>query len=338
MTLAVKWSELGPDPKGASTLYSMTTNAKQGSGRSRQIVVAYSDLEAALKQSVGYSTLEMVSGTKYRLKRELPELWPITSMAQVYACDSCELLQLNKWAGRKDFNTTTKIFGALDKTVGDADGNTKQKLNQFTKANLKLNYKLVDYKILTDDEVAAGPLGVTDESVRFVSFKETNQARYFSVPGNTFYVIAGGTPTVLPYPVGMIESKGTLHLTWHQVAYDAVPRQTIMNSLVGKVNKAPFVWNGKTYAAGTLLCMAPQYTTYMQPNGVLGCDVEFILEVFNKEHNRIAYRKNATSDIDYYWITTDQSITTPPTYGSLPLNKFLFGEADFKELFNVQNP
>ncbi|MCX7664390.1 MAG: hypothetical protein N2112_02460 [Gemmataceae bacterium] len=333
MTLAVKWAEIGPSKIGPTSV-SYTTHVNGSSTRERLIKVNYNDLDKAIEQCLGYSYLETTSGVPYRLRRELPEFFPfdLDSSDQSYTCKTVNVYQFGKWLGRKEFIAGT--FGALDTTPNaDTIGDTKQKLNWYNTAFLRLTYESTNYNSYKTDTAMVDAGYTQNESKRFCSFRYTQSAKYFSVPGLTFHVVTGAIPPpALTYPVGLIESKGTLTVTWHCVAWEAVPINTI-RSAIGKVNSQSWNFFGKTYAPGTLLCMAPQYNSYTMANGKLGCDVVFTFEEFLKEHNRILYRVGGA--LDYYWLVTDSTISTPPVYGSLPVGKTLFGEMNFDDLFNV---
>lgn len=335
MTLAVKWAEIGPTKNGPVSVSYTTYGASGNSTRERNIRVSFADLETAIIQCLGYSWLETISGgTPYRLRRELPEFFPFESPTFAYMCKTVNVYQFEKWFGRSYFSAG--VFGPVNSFPNpDPIGDEFQKLNIYKNACLKLTYEATAYNSYASDAWMADAGFAQDESKRFCSFRYTQQAKYFSVPGLTFHAITGVAPSPsVPYPVGLIESKGTLTITWHCVSWEAVPINTHRNA-IGKVNSVDFNFYGKKYAPGTLLCLAPQYNTYVMSNGVLGCDVVFTFEEFTKEHNRILYKPNGSDTIGYYWLITDPTIVAPPVYGALPPNKTLFGEIDFKDLFNV---
>lgn len=337
MTLSVEWAEMGPTKNGPATA---TTYGIKGSGQSvreRGIKVAYKDVETAIEQCLGYSYIEYTGdgSVKYRLRREMPEFFPIANPNKKFICTDVQVFQFGRWVGRKEFNPSTCTFGGLDATANaDEHGSVAQKLNWYYNAYLKLTYSNPAYNsYMTDNQMVMAGYA-QNESQRFCSFKYSQQAKYFSVPGNTFFAIKGdgGTVTSTGFPVGLIEGKGTLTITWHCVDYDAVPLDTI-RAAIGKVNSATWTFRGKSYPAGTLLCMAPQYNTYEMANGKLGCDVIFTFEEFPQGHNKILFKFG--NAVGYYWLVTDSTILTNPTPGLLPAGKTLFGETNFDDLFNI---
>lgn len=334
MTLSVKWAEVGPNKNGPATTTTYNIKGSAPSMRERQIKVAYADVETAIQECLGYSEVEYTSGgaTKNRLLRTMPEFFPIADANKKFICTDVSVFQFGRWTGRKIFNPVTNTFGGLDASANaDEYGSTDPKLNWYYDAWLKLTYTNPAYNsYMTDAEMSAAGFS-RNESKRFCSFKYSQQAKYFSVPGATFQVQVSGTNYPVPFPVGVIEGKGTLTITWHCVAWDGVPVNTIRNA-VGKVNSVAWTFREKTYPAGTLLCMAPQYNTYEMSNGKLGCDVIFTFEEFPPEHNKILYKSDDV--LSYRWLITDGTTTTP-TYGSLPAGKTLFGEVNFDDLFNV---
>ncbi len=338
MTLAVKWAELGPSRNDSSLAATATINGLGPSSRTRSIVTSFDDVETALGQCVGYSSLETMtisgSGTAPDyLKREIPELFPGESE---FVCLNADHYQSDTFMGRKIWNAIAGTWGALSKIFGaDPIGTTDQKRNWYNKARIKLNYSNIEYNsTMTDAQLAATPEGKRAEYLRFCTLREDRSAKYFNIPSGFMHVIpvGGGATTPLNYPIGKVECSGTIHIKWHQVAYEALPFNTI-NSAIGKVSKTAFTFSGKTYPAGTLLVMPPKLETYTMKNRKKGCNIEFVFSEFAEGFNVILNKQ--AGELVYCWVVSDDTITTPPTPGSLPAKKTLYSEMELKDLWDV---
>lgn len=338
MTLrGIDYSEAGVKPGQTSPTY---TFVREGTSTASQILrVGWDDRIEALKQLVGYSYRDAEATYGSTMRRVIPQ--PLMPDIQMVA-KSAQVVAGEKFTGRMkwDEDLYTPIEGYPNNDVNeDVAGDTHLKSNEFKNALIRVDFEHVDFDIWDDEELQL--LYASDEKQRFVSFRKDRFVNNVSFPGGVLYYLfdqGGGESTndwnarrVVPFSVGVNELTETLYLTWRGIPLECYPDDAL-GSIIGTVNNADFEFGGITYPAGTLLCMPPRETRYVQADGTKAITTELVLNYQPKLHNKLLAVNIAAKTRDYYYVVTDNTITEA-TEGSLPVNKVIYNESNFDDLF-----
>jgi hypothetical protein len=284
----------------ASPRYSIDLTS--GGKCTRRFKIAWDDQYEADKELLGYSWAD--SGG---LHRRLPARHP--KRTWLVATNISEIVGLGKYS------------------MEDTDDGV---IATYPEALLTVEYTrpMVDY--FDDDEIET-------EFDRYTTASGTLDGSYLTVPsfGTLKFTEGPNAGRSFPGNVGKIIPAGNYAFTWHQIPYEALPLQTIIDSL-GKVNSTQF---GSQYLpllqfpAGSMLFLGGQAILGMQPGGTFAWDVEYHMQHDRKEHNKfLDFRANPQA---FYFVT---NTGTHYASGSIPDGSAVYDETDLNELWVVTPP
>lgn len=229
--------------------------------------------------------------------------------------------------------------------VDDERDDAVKRVAIYQKARIEVDYEYPTYEVKKDSLTQPYPF-LHSEEYRFVTEELHPAAEYLSIPnangpfGLKWTNDPGPPPVGNPaqdanqvgrfYPVNLGQIVGNIDVkwTWHQVPYEAIDIDTILDTL-GRVNYDSITIGGsnRTFEPGSLLLLGVDIQRKNSPYGVRSWNIQYTSRYNPRLHNRFY------DHIFGRWcqISKDGVYRAPNTMP--PNNQYLFDYRPFRKLF-----